>query len=101
MGKKSEKAQAQVTKSVRPPTGYGTEYGTTESATGSTEIAESTGATYNKKGQLNHVYYMLLHPRLELLVLMVKSNQLVHSLVPPTGVVAFPSDALGAFASST
>lgn len=57
--------------------------------------------TYNKKGHLNHVYDMLLHPRLELLVLMVKSNQLVHSLVPPTGVVAFPSDALGAFASST
>jgi hypothetical protein len=57
--------------------------------------------TYNKKGQLNHVYDMLLHPRLELLVLMVKSNQLVHSLVPPTGVVDFPSDALGAFASST
>lgn len=51
-------------------------------------------------GQLNHIYDMLLHPRLELLVLMVKSNQLVHSLVP-AGVVAFPSDALGAFASST
>jgi hypothetical protein len=51
-------------------------------------------------GQLNHIYDMLLHPRLELIVLMVQSNQLVHSLVS-AGVFAFPSDALGAFASST